>query len=847
VVSVLPLRLLAGVGGTRTASTIDKNIVADYSAVNDGVADVAPNFNSFHTALNGETRQVNLTVPAGNYLFKTNVAQLFTLGVRNLRLLGAGMDITTITRQTPASAIKFGADGLSFDNLHSARFRTVLAGANSVTLLDASKASLFTVGQMCLAAGVDMQGYGDPFNNHFFQYLRVISIVGGTITFDRTLTYGYKETWPVYNDGSNYATGGGMDQGGPGTLYALSSAFDCDFTIQDMTLVAGAGVDDPFGYILGRNVVMRNVKVLGSFGLSPTNSETCTIINPYFDGQMEVDKSLKALMVQGGYVHKLYFQSSSVDSLAISTGALIDQVAGTPKATTIDASTVTLLQIGPGYGHTDSVAISNSTISALSAGFVTNSISGQSYTMADGIITAPRANGTLLWAIPGGWCVFSGLDGFVGSFQVLDIWNDANFTYVQTDQSGGFPIGATSLGQHPCPLWTCTGSNGCPEIVDLSQAGAQSRPIWEYSKRTYDQTLSNSTPAAKPILWGEIVSISIDVQTPYTGGSALAFHLSQFDNWTIVHRDGTTTPTNFTVNAKIAGKRVITATGGTTGKDATDTLPTLSLGDYFGGASNSGPVLSANVNGQNLGPVIVVEIETTQGIVSAKAEFGGGQALLIRNMLSPGDNQPVARRTVDHPASSTADYVFEDGLTDFVPYDLLQCGTWGASIAAAKGFRYFWPIACDHPSDGSGAEGGWAYDATTIWIGFSNDPCVPPDPSTFYPIIAANGSTFPGAVGTFVQPFQACFMYNPDDASFPAYIYTESNQQGAGNINSLNGVLWKGADFDHQFTPVSVSHPCTGPFGLTQFPARVSSRRWQLHIVGRRRSRKQWRPCRKMD
>jgi hypothetical protein len=198
---------------------------------------------------------------------------------------------------------------------------------------------------------------------------------------------------------------------------------------------------------------------------------------------------------------------------------------------------------------------------------------------------------------------------------------------------------------------------------------------------------------------------------------------------------------------------------------------------------------------------------------------GGGQFLLFSNAFSPVDGRSVTDRTLNKPASSTADYYHMDGLYDFAPYDLNAMGSWGQTIATAKGYRYVWIITCDHPGTGSGTEGGWAYDATGVYAAFSNDPAVLPDPSTMFRIISGEPATVPGGGGTeqFTQPFTSCLVYNADDATNPAYLYLEMNNQTGVNSNSLNCVLWKGPDFDTAFTCVGVSHAATGANGLTSY------------------------------
>jgi hypothetical protein len=206
--------------------------------------------------------------------------------------------------------------------------------------------------------------------------------------------------------------------------------------------------------------------------------------------------------------------------------------------------------------------------------------------------------------------------------------------------------------------------------------------------------------------------------------------------------------------------------------------------------------------------------------------LGGGANLLFTNAFGPSYQAAVSTRTLTQPASSTADYYHIDGLYDFVPYDLNAMGTPGQAIATAKGYRYVWIITCDHPGQGSGEEGGWGRDATSVYAAFSNDPAVLPDPSTMCRIINGGpdaskcGVVVPGTVSpsVFVNPFQACLVYNPDDATNPFYLFTEmEDHSGGANLNSLNMILHKRADFDGEFTTVGISHACTGPFGLTSF------------------------------
>ena len=149
-----------------------------------------------------------------------------------------------------------GGVGQINDNAHSVRVATVSAGAISVTLLNASKASLFTVGNWALITGLDMQGYGYPTNPAFFEYVQitVVNPTTGQITFAAPLQNSHKSTWPLYNAGDAF----NIDQGGPATLYALDPSWDTTVEYRGLT-ISRAGQT----YANGRSVTYRDVTLTG--------------------------------------------------------------------------------------------------------------------------------------------------------------------------------------------------------------------------------------------------------------------------------------------------------------------------------------------------------------------------------------------------------------------------------------------------------------------------------------------------------------------------------------------------------------------------------------------------------
>lgn len=193
------------------------------------------------------------------------------------------------------------------------------------------------------------------------------------------------------------------------------------------------------------------------------------------------------------------------------------------------------------------------------------------------------------WAVPGANVNFSVFGDYGPTFQVVDLTQDANYTYIYTTLPGGFPLaplGTSILGTsgvaygavaHPAPKFNCSGCTGIATIVDLNNVGAQGLPIGSYSKRTY--TGANSAPPALPIM-GLVVSTSATVNTAYTGASGtLGFGWPS--NLTTVGLSSFNSVSPY-VNGKIASAtpRVITPIA-TSGAQTGDSLAPYGAGSWF--------------------------------------------------------------------------------------------------------------------------------------------------------------------------------------------------------------------------------------------------------------------------
>lgn len=197
-----------------------------------------------------------------------------------------------------------------------------------------------------------------------------------------------------------------------------------------------------------------------------------------------------------------------------------------------------------------------------------------------------------------------------------------------------------------------------------------------------------------------------------------------------------------------------------------------------------------------------------QAVATAVSTGGGGGGgglgtaqLQVAGIFSEGnrtrDPKDYYTPGNESPGISTSEYYHMNSLQLFRPWDLDAMGSPGATVKAANGGnRYAWICAFDHPEGGSGIHN----DCFNFMIGFSDDPGILP--SVLIGIIPFNNqwvgdASTPGANGfTMNSDFgPSALVYNPDDASFPFYLYT----QGAPlapvfHDPGLQSVAWKSSD-----------------------------------------------------
>ena len=609
------------------------DLVAEGGLACDGATDDGPKIVQISINLRATysaTTPIKVMVPSGHTcLFATCTlsgspyyAPLF-YGFQNLRLsFGAGASF----KQTGTGCSEFGNNSLyEGDDTKIAKFKTVSAGANCVTMATPGQESRFSPGHWTLASGLNVQYTGYPPNFGVFEYLQVLAVNTWThkVCFATNLQHSYESTWASYDQDPG--------SGGPATLYLMQPDWSYSFTVDGGNWQWGSG---EFQWV-GGNVTVNNA-VVSSGAWSVTISKTVVLNNLTQTGSAtsEIDKDIDQITFNGGsVVNNLSFQSASIHKVTLNSIS-IDNLEGTTQDTVCNGATIGDLVAGAGYGAAGrfrgtNCHIGNVSHVALNAyGNVVNdagwSIAGGVFTNAIAIAAPPR------WGVPGTNMLWNGALNYEGQFTISDISeNDPNFS-VSTSLSGGFPrlpleagTGNLIIVADPYPNWVCSSCSGSPDALDGSQAGAQNAPFYTFSKRLYTCAANvaaveagnpgvpvidfNNPPGnLGPEMWGAFDWLSIDVLTPDTSAASpiTFFPNNQFGIYVISSVGSKVAWGSQVINLKVTGTRTITPSG-TSGAQSGDTLS--SPGNVTLGLPTS-PNTATSMTGKSASQCAVVQV-----------------------------------------------------------------------------------------------------------------------------------------------------------------------------------------------------------------------------------------------
>jgi hypothetical protein len=595
-------------------------------------------FNKWARTNQGEGRVV-LTIPNGaKCWFGSSVASHIRLGnawaagISDLIVEGGGATISS----TGGAAFSLGGLGVCQAGIASAkgcsaRIETAFIGARQITLTSSSSAAghagRFPVGKWLMIGGIDPQGlwnapYGFPPNQVFFEWRKVVAVDAmlGIITLDRPLSNTYRSTWPNFNQGNNFEA----DNGGPATIWAMDDTWNTTVEYRGLTID-----QDGQTYAGGRKVTYRGITFGGAHGGIPTQNETWSAINTKFTNvNMEVDKLIGTMTMDGVTIKQIVFQSSSTGLFVMKNSTVTSRVDGGGKRTEITDSK--LNNFGPGilaYGGMNGVTVCtrcNIASFNFNMGIVHND-NPSPYSMSGGVIsfpnTAARGSGPAQrWAVPG-TNVFWTVPGFltIGLFQIRDVTQDATNTHIHTNKQGEFPslAGPIFFRTHPSVRFTCDACTGDPALVATNiQSGATPlAPLSTYSRRSYEPN-GPSKNLGDLIVKGRLVSVTINVTQAYTGSDPAVLNpTGEFQNLAVKQSDWTRFNWWPTINLKVAGERIITPSGvtcnGAPGGCSGDLNMTVPEAVWINGMV---PSLPSKLSGGGRLPKFTITAKTDQGV-----------------------------------------------------------------------------------------------------------------------------------------------------------------------------------------------------------------------------------------
>ena len=603
-------------------------------------------------ALNTPSSNYDPNCGSASYGFNCNFGGAgWSKGIRRFLMNFSGSSVVS----SAAFGTRFdllGGDGVCHRGLSqtdgcTATTANASIGDTSVTLLDTTKCSRFTVGNYVFMTGYDTQGvtgaFGYPPNPAFYDHVKVTSLANcatlGIVNLDRALTNNYLSTWPRNNSGSANEA----DAGGPATLYALAGWWDSEAEYRGGTFSRQNALTND----AGRKIVFRDITWSAPSGSSSVgcpyatqNTDWTVIGGDWTNCVIETDKIVVNMTLQGGSFYRLDNQSMSPRNTTI-TNSNIAILNGTGRNFTGTNMTVTTgAGTGPtGYGRGDSWSCTNCSIagdltaSALQGtGTVTASVWGVqnqagspvNATMSGGVLTLLNSYGAAWWAVPGTnftWS-FGSESQFI--YQVQSVTQDATNQYITTNcvgantvcgVGGGLPIssGGLTWRVHPAPKFNCVGcaAAGSSRAWSVASDGPTDAPLFSYAN--YNATVSWPTAATSGYqfdVWGKISGITATVNTPYAGGGSLNFKPTGQFVYGVTSQTGSAGSYVPSIDLKTGGTRTLLPDGtGGTGAD-TNTTPfaaPLWAAGLMSPVISSQPAWAGNVQ---------ITITTDQGVVN---------------------------------------------------------------------------------------------------------------------------------------------------------------------------------------------------------------------------------------
>jgi hypothetical protein len=590
-----------------------RNIRTDFGAIGNGTSSDFVAFRTFRFWALAQTGWVGLVIPpsSGHYVtrgsYGRDVHNTPFFGIKKLVVSGYGAAMDGLH----GSALRNNPD-------YRHKIRSVKAGSRTAELIQPSDFRFLSVGAMVLLAGFDLQGgWGYPPNSHFNEWHRIAAVKGGRVTFEKPIKYDYRDDWPRFFEGHKHELGGI----GPAAICRTIPEWDCEHRIYGLRSVSAGQT-----YYFVRKATLVDVKSDAQGWIIGASEDHQIIGQEHAASNMEVDKlTTKALIGEYGPPAKnILIQSSSVDEMHIRGGTR--SINGTARHTLITGGSSDSIVLGPtAYGISDSIEIRDRIINREIRGTPSLSVPASAFTFANGVLRYAGYKHAPQWLVPGAVGVIRTVSPYLDHhvFRIRNIRSEDGKIngpiLIETDIHGSkLPevngLANAGLVRHNAPRLTVVNCTGCPDAEELSLVPPDS-PFGIFRRRTYDGSVADSSSG---YLLGRLVHLKINVVRPYTGTApTLTLRLARYGMF-LVQRDKTVIRSNFAVNLRVAGERVITPEG-VTGAQSGDAhlidltggiwMPGVGFGAYIGNGSSA-----VNISGEDefVRPIVRIEALTDQ-------------------------------------------------------------------------------------------------------------------------------------------------------------------------------------------------------------------------------------------
>jgi hypothetical protein len=349
------------------------NLITDFGATCNGVADDAPAFSTATTTIAADPvanagADVFVFIPPGSHCLLNSCTGSFyfssgTYG--NLTLVATGATVTN-NNGTCTNWGQGRANGFGFNTL-SNTFAAVSAGASCVTLTTPATASNYPVGSWAYTLAIGTQANSYPANPSIYQWVQIASANAGTgqVCFTQALLDNYKAAPPWIDFGPGH-TGDQCSNTPCGSNGYLVGTIG-NFAKRVYHFKGGTWTNSTPNHIDGAYIIFDSMTWGGSGQVCWFPSQHISVLwvnisAPNCD--IEMDKIVDNLVLDNSLIGDIRYQSAGSFKNTTLQNNSQSTFIGMPRHSFCNNSKIKLQQIGPTFGFTHSFAGVNCTFVA---------------------------------------------------------------------------------------------------------------------------------------------------------------------------------------------------------------------------------------------------------------------------------------------------------------------------------------------------------------------------------------------------------------------------------------------------------------------------------------------------